>query len=175
MTLPLPPSTNKLYQRRRGGQLALTKEAVTYRDRVTDIVGQQFFVSSPIPLGEEAVYRFSIILYFPALENPGWFEKWAYNVAYSKDSKDGKHKKGDLKHRAGERKAKTRYKVVDYDNRIKFLQDCVSKAVGIPNDSQIFCGYQEKREDPDDPRAEVVISVEDPQRFFPKRRIHGSS
>jgi hypothetical protein len=154
--------------------VALTKEAVTYRERVKDVIGQRFFVSSPIPLGEETVYRFDIILYFPALENPGWFEVWSKDSFYTKDSKDGKRRKGELKHRAGERKAKTRYKEIDYDNRIKFLQDCVSRAVGIPNDCQIFCGYQEKREDPDNPRAEVAISVENPQRFFRKRRTNGS-
>jgi Holliday junction resolvase RusA-like endonuclease len=34
--------------------------------------------------------------------------------------------------------SKWRYKTIDVDNRIKFLQDALTTALGIPNDSQIF-------------------------------------
>jgi hypothetical protein len=130
---------------------------------------------SAFPTNPELIYRFHIICYFESLENPGWFEFWDSDVHYTKDSKEAdprtgkpKHLKGELKHRKGERKATTRYKRIDYDNRIKFLQDCVSSLVGIPDDSQIFVGYQEKRQDPTNPRAEVTITVEsDVARFFP--------
>jgi hypothetical protein len=123
------------------------------------------------PTGPELIYRFEIICYFDALENPGWFEYWDRDVYYAKDSKDGKHRKGELKYRSGERKAVTRYKRIDYDNRIKFLQDCISHSIGIPDDAQIFVGHQEKREDANNPRAEVAVSVEaDISRFFPNRR-----
>lgn len=122
------------------------------------------------PLDQETVYQCNITLYFDQLENPGWFEKWEESKYYTKDSKDGKHKKGEIKCRAGERKAESRYKVIDYDNRIKFLQDCVVRAIGIPNDCQIFRGEQEKREDPNNPRAEVEIQVRHRDEFFNERR-----
>lgn len=100
------------------------------------------------PTGEEVVYIFSIALYFAKLENPGWFERFV----------KGKNK--------GKRKAATRYKVIDYDNRIKFLQDAVVAAIGIPNDCQIFEGRQIKMEDPDNPRAEVFIELSDPETYL---------
>lgn len=122
------------------------------------------------PTDPELIYRFDIVCHFDALENPGWFELWDRDVHYVKDSKDGKHKRGELRSKKGERKAATRYKRIDYDNRIKFLQDCVSKSIGIPDDAQIFVGHQEKREDPGNPRAEVTVTVEsDVSRFFPRR------
>lgn len=153
--MELPPSTNALYQRRRGGQVTLTKEAHRFREQVKKVVVSKLAAASALPTTPETVYRFTFYAYFKKLENPGWFERF---------------KKGAKK---GERKAKTRFKVIDIDNRIKFLQDCVSTYVGIPNDSQIFAGYQEKREDPDNPRVEVTITVVDRSTFFPRRRDHG--
>jgi len=170
----LPPSVNALYQHRRGGKLALTETAYRFRESVKAVVTTNLAKVLTFPTGPEVIYRFDITLYFEQLENPGWFEFWERDVFYQKDSKDGKHKKGSLKYKKGERKAVSRYKQIDYDNRIKFLQDCVSKSIGIPNDSQIFVGHQEKREDPRDPRAEVTVTVEkDPSRFFHERRGDG--
>jgi len=167
----LPPSTNKLYQRRRGGQVALTEVAQRFRERIKHVVVSRIGKVMSFPTDPERIYRFDITCYFDSLENPGWFERWDRDVFFVKDSKDGKHRKGELNHKRDERKATTRYKRIDYDNRIKFLQDCVSKSIGIPDDAQIFVGHQEKREDPDNPRAEVVVTVEpDVSRFFPKRR-----
>lgn len=96
--------------------------------------------------GIETVYEFRISLFFPALENEGWY----------RTGNDG------------EKQAKTRYKRIDYDNRIKFVQDCLSGSLGI-DDSQIFRGLQEKREDPLNPRAEVEISVADIDDFIIRR------
>jgi hypothetical protein len=147
--------------------LALSDEAKRFREGVKAVIVSSLGRVSSFPLDPELVYRFDVICYFESLENFGWFETWDRDVMYQKDSKDGLHKKGELKHRRGERKAATRYKRIDYDNRIKFLQDCVSKSIGIPDDSQIFVVHQEKREDPNRPRAEVTITVEkDPSRFF---------
>ena len=173
MTFDLPPSTNALYQRRRGGQVALTKEAHRFRNKVkAKIVSNNLGEVNRFPVNSELIYRFSIRLYFEKLENPGWFDFWEEDKFYTRNimTKGGliTHRKGELKVHKGERKAKTRYKALDYDNRIKFLQDCVSKAVGIPDDSQIFGGAQEKREDPDNPRAEVIIEVVDRSLFFPQ-------
>lgn len=151
--------------------------AQKFREHVKKIVVDKLGKVMTLPIDPELIYRFDIICYFDALQNPGWFEFWDRDVLYTKDIKDAKkkrvlHRKGEVKHRKGERKAVTRYKRIDYDNRIKFLQDCVSKSVGIPDDSQIFVGHQEKREDPNNPRAEVVVTVEtDISRFFPFRRL----
>jgi hypothetical protein len=162
LTTELPPSTNNLYQRRRGGQLALTDTAQRLRIRVKQAVVDRLGKVMAFPTDPELIYRFDMIAYFESLENPGWFERYG---------KDTYGRSGELKHHKGERKAKTRYKRIDVDNRIKFLQDCVSKAIGIPDDAQIFVGYQEKREDPHNPRVEITVSVEqDPDRFFSKRR-----
>jgi hypothetical protein len=118
-----------------------------------------------IPIDHETVYQFDLRVYFDSLENPGWFMTWEEDTYVSR-GKD----KGKLKGKAGERMAKTRYKVIDIDNRVKFLQDCVVKALGIPDDCQIFRGIQEKYEDPENPRAVVRVSVIDRDQFF--RREH---
>jgi Holliday junction resolvase RusA-like endonuclease len=152
VTLELPPSANHLYQRRRGGGVALTAIAKAYRESVKTYVKDRMAELVHFPVGHEVVYQVTLILYFEKLENDGWFEVFA----------KGKN--------AGEKKAQTRYKIVDYDNRIKFLQDCVVMAVGIPNDCQIFRGVQEKREDPACPRAEVTIRVVDRSEFFTEGR-----
>ena len=98
--------------------------------------------------GEETVYELKIVLYFEKLQNPGWFKV------------NGR----------GQREAQTRYKVVDADNRVKFLQDCVVRALGIPNDCQIFRTIAEKHEDPTKPRAEITVTVLDEHAFIIERR-----
>jgi len=179
LTLALPPSTNKLYQKRFGGGMALTAEAKKFREKVKRVVVNHLAQLSRFPVDPETAYEFEVILYFEKVENPGWFEFWTKDAFYTKDIKfPKKHtragkvqfKEGDCKARKGERKAKTRYKKIDYDNRIKFLQDSVVDSIGIPDDSQIFRGKQEKREDPDNPRAEVVIRVTDINQFIQERR-----
>ena len=122
------------------------------------------------PTDHEQVYRVTLLAFFDALENPGWFEMWEENKYWVRGSKDGTCRAGELKYRKGERKAATRYKVLDVDNRIKFLQDSVTKAVGIPNDCQVFESRLVKLEDPGNPRAEVTIEVVDRDQYFPRRR-----
>lgn len=150
--LELPPSANHLYQRRRGGGVTLSKLALKFMESVKRDIKDHIPELLRFPVDHETIYQMDIVLYFAALENPGWFE------VYSRGSQ------------LGERKAKTRYKVIDYDNRIKFLQDCMVKAIGIPNDCQIFRGTQEKREDRSNPRAEVTIRVRQRSEFFVERR-----
>lgn len=165
MCLELPPSTNKLYQKTRGGGLALSAAAKRYKNQVKNVVGQPMNLASltRFPVGPDVVYLLRVYLYFPLLENPGWFEFWEEDTYVTR----GKQK-GELKGRKGERKAKTRYKVVDYDNRIKFMQDCLANAIGF-NDCQIFRAEQEKREDPDNPRAAVFLKIIDREEFFERR------
>lgn len=168
ITLPLPPSTNKLYQKRRGGGQALSEEAKTYREmvkkRVVEELGCLMAIGHKTLEDPEILYRFDIALFFDSLENPGWFEFWKKDTYVTR----GKWK-GDLKGLKGERKAKTRYKVLDYDNRVKFLQDSLAKSLGIPNDCQVFGGHHGKYEDPENPRAEVTVVVEPHSKYFPRR------
>lgn len=165
ITLELPPSVNKLYTKNKWGGVSLTAKARSFRERVKKQMNQHLGHLSRFPVTADRVYLFRIILFFEALENPGWFERWEKDTFVTR----GKSK-GELKGKRGERKAKTRYKKIDYDNRVKFIQDCVVEAVGIPDDSQIFRGEQEKREDPDNPRAEVLIRVLDSDDFIKERR-----
>ena len=135
---------NQLYQKTKHGGLALKAAAKTYRNDLNRRIAEDMHQLAGFPIDQETVYQLDIILYFEKLENPGWFKV----------------------KRDGERGAKTRYKVIDYDNRIKFLQDSLSKAIGIPDDCQIFGGYQEKREDKNNPRAEVTLRVRDRDYYF---------
>lgn len=151
---------NQLYKRNRSGKPVLTREAVRFREEVKEIVVQNLHALT-LPTDKETVYELELRVFFDKLENPGWFEKWKEDTYVTR----GKNK-GQLKGRAGERKAQTRYKVIDVDNRVKFLQDCVIKSMGIPDDCQVFRGVQEKYEDPDNPRAEVRVTVIDRDQFF---------
>ena len=144
LTTDLPPSVNKLYVRRRGGGIALTKTALEYREKMRKAVVRVMHEVLRFPVSDETVYELSVVLFFETLENPGW----------SRTNKQG------------QRQAMTRYKVVDIDNRVKFLQDCLVKALGIPNDCQIFRGSQEKHEDPKNPRVEITIRPVSVSQFF---------
>jgi len=175
ITLELPPSVNKLYVKRRGGGQALSAEAVRFNERVKQTVQENLHRLNHLRFTEDTVLGLDLFLYFGALENPGWFEQWEKDSKYTKDIlfKKGprkgqvQHRKGEFRHRAGERKAKTKYKTIDYDNRIKFLQDAVAKTIGIPDDSQIFGGFHCKLEDPNNPRAEVIVRVSERDLYFP--------
>jgi Holliday junction resolvase RusA-like endonuclease len=151
VTCDLPPSTNKLYQRVRGGRVVLTKEARVFRERLHEKMVAELPKLSSFPVGPEVLYRFDTILFFQSLENRGWGQFYT---------------KGDNK---GKRKAATRYKKIDVDNRVKFLQDSVMTSLGV-DDSQVFVGYQEKHEDSVRPRAEVKLVVVPRDRFFQKER-----
>ncbi len=141
--LNLPPSTNHLYQRTKYGGVALTKAARTFREHVRKKVVDTIHLIR-LQVDQDTVYSLSLKVFFEQLENKGWFKKT----------------------REGKRQAKTRYKDLDVDNRIKFLQDCIANALRIPTDAQFFEVHLEKHQDRDNPRAEIVITVADRDRFF---------
>jgi Endodeoxyribonuclease RusA len=148
----------------------LTKEAMAFREKVKGIVVSNLGSVSRLPTDQESVYRIDLDVYIDSLENPGWFEFFEQDTFVTRGPK-----KGQVVGRQGERKAKTRYKVVDVDNRIKFLQDCVCKSVGIPNDCQVFQVGSTKYEDANNPRVEVTITVLDVNQFFPNKEVaHGT-
>jgi Holliday junction resolvase RusA-like endonuclease len=175
--LPLPPSVNALYQKRRGGGLALSEKAKKFREDTKKHIAESLSQLLKFPTTQDHVYHVDISLFFESLENPGWFQFWdkdrfyTKNILFKKGPRKGQVQfwKGDLKSKKGERKAKSRYKEIDYDNRIKFLQDCVAYSLGIPSDAQIFRATHAKYEDPGDQRSEIVIRVIDSSQFFPKR------
>lgn len=150
LVLDMPPSVNALYGKRRGGAkggVFLTDAAKKYANRVKEIVAKHVTVLKNDFRDLEAAYKFDVVAYFEELENPGWFERF---------------QKGP---RAGERKAKTRYKRIDVDNRVKFAQDCVTKALGIPGDEQVFDGSQAKKKGTP-ARLLVRLSVVDPAEYL---------
>jgi Holliday junction resolvase RusA-like endonuclease len=146
---PMPPSVNALYQRIRGGGLALTDAAKRYRERVKKIVTRQLPRLSRFPAQNmETIFLLDIDAFFNELQNPGWFQ------VISRGPNKGK------------KKAKSRYKKVDADNRIKFAQDALTKAMGINDDAQIFevsIRKIQRREEPETLR--VTIRVASPTRY----------
>ena len=134
--------------------MILSKEAKVFRERLQQRMVDELPNLVHFPTGPDIIYRFDTILYFQSLENAGW------HSTYTK----GKNK--------GKRKAASRYKKIDVDNRVKFLQDSVMASLGA-DDSHVFVGYQEKHEDPEDPRAEVMVTVVSRGRFFHSGRIAG--
>jgi len=153
-TFDMPPSQNKQYKAVRHGKRrgkALSEEAKAFREHVKTVVGKGMHKLAGFPSEDHnVVYQLNIVLWFEKLENPGWFEHF----------KSGAH--------AGERKAKTRYKIVDVDNRRKFLQDWLCKCIGIPGDEQVFRVVDDKQEGIPE-RAEVTLRVVDRGQFFPGR------
>ena len=143
LRLTMPPSTNRLYRRGRYGQLVLTKEAESYREYVKRELSTNYLPAiSRFHIGLEVMYGIDIVAYFQEVENPGWF----------KTGKDGT------------RQAKTRYKKMDADNRIKFAKDCIVKMLGINDDSQSFDDHIRKfKGEPEGILARVfVIDNKDP-------------
>lgn len=126
--------------------VALTDHAKKYRNHVKDVVSHNLDVAmNRFPVGNvEIAYGIEIDLYFTKLENEGWFKN----------------------------KTKTRYCKVDADNRIKFLQDAVCKAVGIPDDSQFFRDVVQKFQSPD-PHVDVRLLVLNIETFIPQRSPNG--
>jgi Holliday junction resolvase RusA-like endonuclease len=148
MDLDMPLSVNKLYRRGRHGMVILSDEAKAYHEYVKRQLGDQYLhLLHQFPIGPEIVYGLSLSFFFEELENRGWFEYFT---------------KGEKK---GQRKAQTRFKIVDVDNRIKFLQDVITKTVGIPNDAQIFVAHQRKAKGKRD-HVVVRLYVSDPSYFL---------
>lgn len=146
--LDLPPSTNALYikrGRRQGGGLALSKEATIYREVVRRTIHERLMdVHETIGNGGgegPEIYGIKIDSYWHHLENPRFFLK----------KKSGKNK--------GERLVKLRYKVVDADNRIKFLQDWVCKCLGMIGDQLIFDTQITKKQIPQEEEQHCIVRI----------------
>lgn len=155
--VPMPPSVNALYVNRKGkgGQVALSETARKYREQVKQVVSKKIAQVSTViknhdGYGDE-IYKMEITCYFPKLENPAWF--------YGKTFTRGEHE-GDLK-------IKLRYKRVDIDNRIKFLQDWITKCVGL-DDSSVF-EVTARKVEADEEKVKVSICEIDREGYLPPR------
>jgi len=116
ITIPfIPPTSNHIYVTQRNSKKRfLSKEAYKF---VNDY--KQLVVSTYLPI-------------IGRLDSTGLFEIW--NVCYFPVE--------DLLNKSfgsGEKSAaKTRYKRMDADNRVKLINDCLSKALGVTGDEQFF-------------------------------------
>lgn len=141
----LPPSANniRVINWKRRIQF-LTKEAQSFRNRfLADFVpNNAAFIAT---LDKEAVYEVFYTFYFQKDE--------ILNKTYSPGKKDS---------------AKSRYKRMDAENRLKFLSDCLSEAIGI-DDSQFFAGGYRKMSCevlPDKmPQVHIFLAPRDPAEF----------
>ena len=175
--LDMPPSVNALYIKRKGGGIALSDAANKYREHVKKVMSKKMVELSIFPAQDhEVIYSVDLECRMEILENPGWFERFEKDTFYTKDSKDGKHKKGDLKNKKGDRKAKTRFKKTDVDNRMKFVQDCVISGIGFRGGEQVFENTARKvRWRSGEEHVVITVKVEDRDRFLnPEGRQNGT-
>lgn len=133
----LPPSANKIYFR---GTI-LTTIARKYAEDFAKYAAQNHLAEIG-QMNPNGVYACHLRFYFETLLNA------SFNNPRVPPSK----------------RAKTRYKKLDLDNRIKLLTDCVRDAIGI-DDSHIFAASQEKHQDPSHPRVEITVQEISPELF----------
>lgn len=135
----LPPSANHIYIR----GTVLKREAREYKAAFKQWVIQNHMHNvANLPVGPEMVYSLHLAFFFDSLVNESYNDKT----------------------KPPSRRAKTRYKRLDLDNRVKFLQDCVRDAIDV-DDSHIFAASQEKHQDPENPRVEITIQQVDASLF----------
>jgi Holliday junction resolvase RusA-like endonuclease len=133
----LPPTSNKIYF----GGTRLTATATKYAEDFAKYVAQNH-LHEVSTMDSGAVYAVHLRFYFDKLTNDSW------NNPKLPPSK----------------RAKSRYKRIDLDNRIKLLTDCIRDAIGV-DDCQFFAGSQEKHEAPGKERVEIIVEKIDPLLF----------
>ena len=153
----MPPTWNNIFVKTgKKGRRPYTEEAVAYMKHVKDVVGHQALeVGALIPQGSHympVIYGIQVVLYMNKLENLEWFRKEVW---------------GPRSKKAGELKVKLRYKEVDTDNRLKFLKDQLTSAVGFQSDSIIFEDHVAKKQTNGPEHAIARIYVLDRRDFLP--------
>lgn len=135
----LPPSANHIYIR----GTVLKREAREYKAAFKQWAVQNHMHDiSNFAAGSDLVYGLHLAFFFDSLVNESYNDKT----------------------KPPSRRAKTRYKRLDLDNRVKFLQDCIRDVIDV-DDSRIFAASQEKHQDPINPRVEIVVQSVDPTLF----------
>lgn len=136
LTLGLPPSANNLYRHFRGSP-KLTAVARKYAAHVKEAIGDQLLLSKFKAGDVRKAYLIDITVWLESVENKGWAEG----------------------------KTKTRFREVDVDNRVKFVQDCVVKGLNVPNDSQILEDRARKKQGMPE-RVVVILEEIDPEPYI---------
>lgn len=140
----LPPSSNHIYVGRKGGKgRFLSKEASTFKTRAITHI-QSNYLADISRLDREGIYGVWYAFYFP-LED-------LLNLTF------GSGKKGS---------AKTRYKRLDVENRLKLVSDALATAIGI-DDCQFFEGGHTKLSaslTSGIPQIHVFLTPQPPSRF----------
>jgi hypothetical protein len=139
----LPPSSNHIYITARGGKRFLSEEAKKFKlDTISHI--QSNYLPQISLLDREGLYRVWYAFYFPPED--------ILNMTF------GGGKKGS---------AKTRYKKLDVENRLKLVSDALATAIGI-DDCQFFEGGHTKLSNSltsGVSQVHIFLTPEDPQRF----------
>ncbi len=139
----LPPSSNHIYVNKRGGGRFLTKEASAFKTKTISHI-QSNHLADISRLDREAVYRVWYVFYFPRED--------IINTTF------GGGKKGS---------AKTRYKKLDVENRLKLVSDALATAIGI-DDCQFFEGGHTKLSNSlvsGISQVHIFLTSESPERF----------
>lgn len=136
----LPPSENRIRVHRRQGGQVYSKEARDFQTLFGQHVLRQHFNDIASFVAEHRhthIYSVSMKFRFETLVNAGWVKN----------------------------KAKTLYKKTDVGNRRKLIEDCLSSALGVIDDSLFFDLRLTKVMSPD-PGVEIVLQrVRDVETF----------
>lgn len=104
----LPPSSNKIYYNRPGGGRGLTNEADRYKKRFIRWFTGKLMQKGLTSFSDEVAYELRLLLVLPEIVNTTW-----------------------------PKEARTRWKKVDPDNRVKLILDAISKTIGV-DDAAFF-------------------------------------
>lgn len=132
----LPPSSNAIYQRLRNGGVTLSTPARIFVKGLTAFLQQHLYRFNELPRGNDVVYEIVTILYMPCL-----------NTTYLTG------------------KAKSPYKVLDIDNRVKLIFDTLKKFVA--DDCMFFTHNNSKFHTlkQEDQGVQIIVSTRDPSDF----------
>jgi len=168
VVLPLPPSLNHLYFNHPKGGRRLSTAGEQYKNLAKAQISAETGVLSGPEWDPNARYRLEILLYFPELENAGWYEFHDHDESpvYLQGAQKGEPKRhtsgplaGKLRtsfYKKGDRKAQTRWKAYDTGNFEKCIGDALKDLLGV-DDRATFVVHLEKDEDRDNPRAVVWL------------------
>jgi Holliday junction resolvase RusA-like endonuclease len=101
LTLPMPPSDNKIYFSR-GRARILTTAATKFQKQVADIIATEALSGTLEDLNDHSMYAITITIYFKEVETKGWPDK-----------------------------AKNKFHKLDCTNRQKLVIDSIMKCFGV--------------------------------------------
>lgn len=150
VVVAMPPSGNKLYYNKPHGGRGITTAGKAWRDRALAVIHDETNMALQRGWSPADRYVVRLTYHFKEIENRGWYE------FYKQDSRPGVKKP----HKAGDRKAESRWKAQDVDNRLKATLDMLKIALGV-DDRAHFPLIVDKDETIGDEGACVIIEVEE--------------